>query len=224
MRKERTDSLLQHIEQFVSQECPELTVSQLLGYLVHRVNIQSEKVGYNIFTSTVTNPRSFEVVEAIALMHSLTLSREQMRKMRNILAATGIYFPTSNELLEGRKKLRPVISPILDDRGVQVQYKDLVKMTLDSILSLIPKNSLDLYNELIDENGEVKIKPGDFETRKGLTKKPLTTSDQSSITVTHSYINGTTWFLKVLYWCPVDYQQWIERADVRGEPIRQAKG
>ena len=144
MQKERTESLLQHIGDFVQQECPELSITQLLGYLIHRINVQSEKqiakVGHEIFTSSLTNARSFEVVEAIALMHSLTLSREQMRKMRNILLAKGIYFPTSNELLEGRKKLRPVISPVLNDRGVQVQYVDLVKMTTSSILGLLPQN------------------------------------------------------------------------------------
>ena len=41
MKKERTDSLLQHINEFVEKECPELSVTQLLGYLIHRVNIQS---------------------------------------------------------------------------------------------------------------------------------------------------------------------------------------
>ena len=399
MRKERTQGLLDYIQEYTAKECPELSVTQLLGYLIHRVNIQSEKktarVGYELFSSNVNDIHSFEVNEAVALMHSLTLSRDQMRKMRHILAAKGIYFPTSNELLEGRKKLRPTISPVLDERGVQVQYKDLVKMTIESIISLIPtkiledkckgvlemvfkdggdgagqqvvwnstsmldatenifqygitplklvaryqdgssfclwqnhspnncrtlrplflireketdedllnlvipitdkareelcsdgicatvngqgydvnviihdsmkdlkfkryisglggadcilcttkqadwtdrtkvadgfpinrsaKNSLELYNELVDENGDIKAKQGDFETRKGLTKKPLTTSDQSNITVTHSYINGTTWFLKVLYRCHADYQQWIEKSDVRGEPVRRAK-
>ena len=372
MKKERTESLLQHINDFVTRECPELSVTQLLGYLIHRINVQSEKkvakVGYEIFSSSVTNTRSFEVEEAIALMHSLTLSRDQMRKMRNILAGKGIYFPTSNELLEGRKKLRPVISPVLNDRGVQVQYVDVVKMTISSILGLVTpekrekkegvlemvfkdggdgagqqvvwsstnmltagenmfqygiaplklvrrfndntteilwqnlapnscrslrplylireketdedllslvipstdaaraqlssegvcltvgdqgfdvkvivhdsmkdlkfkrlisglggadcilcktkqadwtkrekilegfpinrsaENTLQLYNQLVEEDGTIKTQSGDFETRAGLTQQPRTTSDQSSITVTHSYINGTTWFLKV---------------------------
>ena len=40
--------------------------------------------------------------------------------------------------------------------------------------------------------------PNDFATRKGLTQKPLTESDQRSITITHSYINGTQWFCKFL--------------------------
>lgn len=55
MQKERTESLLQRINEFVSKECPELSSTQLLGYLIYRLNIQSEKklakVGHNIFTS-----------------------------------------------------------------------------------------------------------------------------------------------------------------------------
>ena len=41
MRKERTDDLLQNIEDYVQRECPELSITQLLGYLVHRINLQS---------------------------------------------------------------------------------------------------------------------------------------------------------------------------------------
>ena len=398
MQKERTESLLQHINKFVDQEFPELTVTHLLGYLIHRVNIQSDKkiarVGYEIFKSSIIDTKSFEVEEAIAIMHSLTLSRDQMRKMRNILAGKGIYFPTSNELLEGRKKLRPVISPVLNNRGVQVQYLDLVKMTISSIISLVPtekkeqkegclemvfkdggdgagqqvvwnstsmvdaaenmfqygitplkllrrfndkttellwqnhspnncrylrpiflirdketnsdllnlvipttdkartelmrdgvcitvgdqgydvkiiihdsmkdlkfkkcisglggadcilckskqadwtnqekilegfpinrsaENTMKLYNELVEEDGKIKTRSGDFQIREGLTQQPLTTSDQTSITVTHSYINGTTWFLKVLYRCHINYHHWVEHADPRGEHIRCAK-
>ena len=102
---------------------------------MHRISIQSEKdiarIGYEMFTETTNVHQSFEVDEAIALMHSLTLSRYQMRKLRHIMSSKGIYFPNTNELLEARKKLRPVITPVLDGKGVQVQYKDLVKMTLN---------------------------------------------------------------------------------------------
>ena len=399
MQKERTEGLLLHIKEYIAKECPELSVTQLLGYFVHRVNIQSEKkisrIGYELYKRTTNVCKSFEVDEAIALMHGLTLSRDQMRKFKHIMASKGIYFPTSNELLEARKKLRPVITPVLDGKGVQVQYKDLVKMTVESVLSLVSKEkSLDeepgvlemvfkdggdgagqqvvwksksmigakenmfqygitplklirrredgstvclwqnhtpnasrtlrplflireketdedllslvipttdearkelsaegvcasvgdkgwdvkvvihdsmkdlkfkklisglggadcilcktqrkdwtdrekvangfpiersaedtfaLYEELVDEDGDIKTKSGDFETRTGLTEKPLTTSDQTSITITHSYINGTTWFLKVLYRCHIDYQQWIERSGPLGEPIRKSK-
>ena len=400
MRKERTDDLLQNIEDYVQRECPELSITQLLGYLVHRINLQSHKdvaaVGHQLFTGSVTT-QSFGVDEAIAIMHSLTLSRDQMRKLRHLLAAKGIHFPTSNELLEGRAKLRPVITPVLDGKGVQVQYKELVKMTVESALKValagksvdytgayemvlkdggdgagaqvvwnstammdfapnmfqyglaplkllfrkdgeakvlwmnhapnssqslrpvflvremetdedlinlvIPttdqarseleaegicarhqsdnghqavdvkivihdtmkdlkfkrsisslggadcilciskqsdwtdrekvakgfpiertaEDTMQLYHDLVNGDGEVPREAGDFETRKGLTKKPLTTSDQTSITITHSYINVTTWFLKLLYRCHIDFKNWIEKQGPLGDPIRNAK-
>ena len=50
MQKGRTESLLCQINEYIQKECPELSTTQLLGYLVHRINIQSEKkiaqIGY----------------------------------------------------------------------------------------------------------------------------------------------------------------------------------
>ena len=41
-------------------------------------------------------------------------------------------------------KLRPIVTPVLDGKGVKVQYKDLVKMTVESALNVASKNkSLD---------------------------------------------------------------------------------
>ena len=80
-----------------------------------------------------------------------------------------------------------------------------------------------MYNQLVDEGGNIPIKAKDFETRKGLTKKPLTNSSQESITITHSYINGTNWFVKMLARCHSDIKCWVESKDPRGDPIRYAK-
>ena len=38
MKKERTEELFQHINSFVEKECPELSVTQLLEYLIHLNN------------------------------------------------------------------------------------------------------------------------------------------------------------------------------------------
>ena len=84
-------------------------------------------------------------------------------------------------------------------------------------------DNLALYNKLVGENGKIVTASGDFDTRQGLTQKPLTSSDQTSITVTHSYINGVTWFLKVLYRCRADHLHWVEKSGPQGEPIRQAR-
>ena len=109
-KKMRTDELLKYIDDRAQREFPELSTTQLLGYLIHRINLQSNKsvarVGHELFQESATSLLSFSHEEAVALMHSLTLSRDQMRKMRHLLATKGIHFPTSNELLEARKKLR----------------------------------------------------------------------------------------------------------------------
>ena len=36
-QKERTDSLICYINEFIEKECPELSTTELLGYLVHRI-------------------------------------------------------------------------------------------------------------------------------------------------------------------------------------------
>ena len=46
--------------------------------------------------------------------------------------------------------------------------------------------------ESVLQDGEIVIKPKDFAVRSGVTKEPLSDSDQHNITITHSYINGCT--------------------------------
>ena len=70
---------------------------------------------------------------------------------------------------------------------------------------------------------QVPRNANDFETHQGLTQRPLTTSDQTSITITHCYINVTTWFLKLLYRCHIDYKTWIEKSGPLGDPIHNSK-
>ena len=81
----------------------------------------------------------------------------------------------------------------------------------------------DLYHSLVNDDGEIPRAGGDFELRQGLTSKPLTSSDQRNITITHSYINGTTFFLKFLVRIHIDYKNWVERKDYRGLPLQKAK-
>ena len=50
------------------------------------------------------------------------------------------------------------------------------------------EDTLTLYNQLVDEDGPIKTNDGDFVSCQGLTQKPLTTSDETNITVTHLYI------------------------------------
>ena len=98
----------------------------------------------------------------------------------------------------------------------------------------IAADTQNIFDNVLDENGNICIRPKDFGTRSGVTQKPLSDSDQHSITITHSYINGTTWYLKMLYRCYIDFKTWVEKAgycdhlykskgDVR-ETIKQKTG
>ena len=348
-----------------------------------------------MFKQSFDKQDAFTNDEAIAFKHNLTLSREQIQKTRYVLQNKNVYFPTSNELNDARKKLRPTVGTTLSDKGVKVGYTALVQMTTESILKIVSEeckfeskpgdnykiffkdgcdgagqqatmkskdmvdskhymfqygivpprmlcirateeeeimwlnespnsqlsvrpaylireeetnqelikeviettdNARDKLNEgtvvnygdmkvdmsfdikdtmkdlklkrnisgmkgahcilcetkqndwtsaekategfpitctvaeakliygmLADEDGYVKCTAGDFETRKGVTAEPVTTCDQRSICITHDYINGTNWFLKLLYRTYTDYCCWVEHADPRGEPIRKAK-
>ena len=80
-----------------------------------------------------------------------------------------------------------------------------------------------IYNTLRDENGEVIKSPKDFETRKGLTQKPITTSDQRNITILHAYINGVAFFIKFLARIECPHQVWMVHGNYRGDPVREAE-
>ena len=81
----------------------------------------------------------------------------------------------------------------------------------------------EIFNSVVHENGNIVIKPGDFDMRSGVTKEAISDSDQHLITITHSYINGCTWYMEMLYHCYADYQRWEEKSTALGEPIRRAK-
>ena len=103
-----------------------------------QTNKTLKDVGNRIFKDEfVESNNEFSVDEGIALKHFLNLSKFQMRSLRYILNHKEISFPTTNELREARKKLRPTISPSLNNKGVSVDYRELVQMTLKSVLKLV---------------------------------------------------------------------------------------
>ena len=55
--------------------------------------------------------------------------------------------------------------------------------------------------------------------REGQTKPPITIFEQRSICITHTYINVTNWYIKLLARLDSD-RTWVERGDPRGDPIR----
>ena len=386
----RTDEILESLKKFIDNEQlvadadsdDPMTITQLLGYLLHRVNYSENKklskVGLMLMhNKTLQQPQDFDLMDAVTLMHDMDLSKEKTRVIRQYLVKKGVYFPDTTELLKARKLLKPVIKPILDNKGVSVDYKTLVKMTSGSLLdaiepslnetyqeysieykdggdgsgshavwkstkmkeakgnifqyALVPlrlygligdekiplwenpspnsplwsrvshivreqesdpellatvipeidraRNTLneescvvtsfrtgktyqvqhkihdtmngaycllcefqqhasiiktgfpitsnynqtwDISQKLVDRDGVVATAPYDYATRLGVTQKPITSSDQLSICITHSYINITNWFLKVLARMNCSYECWIEKQDFRGEHIRRA--
>ena len=389
----RTQELVDALESFVEKD-GNLSIAQLLGYLLYRTqyirNRKLSDLGNELFNEEYTN-KEFDLNEAIAMIHSLVLSKEQQRLMKRILKSKNINFPNTNDLLDARKKLRPDIIPTPDKKGVMVEYKSLVKQTVEAhvlqvekdhgmplscsdkievglkdgcdgagsqtvmkskaaldsasnmfVYGIIPlyvkvndnmiwknpipnspeclrpvylvrekedntvlidyvikstdsardkinndglvintsstsisasvvikdvmkdlkikkklsglggapciictakqdewmieeriregfsinrsaEETLSLFQSLVNEDGEVPRQQYDYELRKGLRHKPITTSDQHSICITHGYINVTKWFLKLLYRLNQEYLVWPESKTAFGAFIRKGK-
>ena len=67
-------------------------------------NRKLSDLGYELFNEEYTQ-NNFDLNEAIAMIHSLVLSKEQQRLMKSILKSKRIHFPNTDELLDARKKL-----------------------------------------------------------------------------------------------------------------------
>ena len=139
-----TEPLINMLEQFIEVSQYSITINQLLGYLLMRENTNSKEdfaysCGNTLYQSDTTDRSTirFSAMEAVSLMHTLSMSKEDMRCIRQFLMSKDIEFPTTNELLEARKKLRPESESVLDGKGRSVNYTDLVLTTAKSILSVI---------------------------------------------------------------------------------------
>ena len=99
------------MEKFIEVNNFSIDINQLLGYLVCRQNTKRTSSEYQIGSELLTcrndHKAVFTAMEAVAFMHSLTLSKEQTRKVRQFLSKKDVYFPRTNELLPIRKSLRP---------------------------------------------------------------------------------------------------------------------
>ena len=140
MQRARTGNLLKTWYNFIKDEGNSLTVTEVLGYLPYRVNYQTNRdianSGSDIFNSVYIVKFSYNEDEAIVIMHQLILSKEQLRTMKRIVESKEIHFPNTSELNEARKKLRPVVSSVLDGTGVYVDYYNLVTNTATSLLGI----------------------------------------------------------------------------------------
>ena len=384
-----TAPLIDTIDKFIQQNHYNLTITQLLGYLITRENPSPNdpinKYGNQVFKQSCVNfEESFSLEEGVSLYHSLALSKEKARKVRQYLAVKDVEFPTTTNMLPVRKSFRPETKAVLNGKGRAADFGELIICTAASLIrvvketdqnfnaangtltfhlkdggdgagtmhSLKSKKSVDdahnifqygiiplrltqniqgdeqevwcnpvpnssrslrpshlireletdadlldlviketdqvrkefnqngikmlvggveitlhcnikdtmkdlkfkkkisglggadcllcksqakdwtdkvkaaegfkinrsaadtfaIYESVLDEDDEIIINPKDFGVRSGVTQRPLSDSDQHCITITHSYVNGCTWFMKLLYRCYADYTVWIEKA------------
>lgn len=162
MQKERTNNIVEYLQEYIKQECPELSLNNLLGYILERENKQGGKdiatIGSQLFNDSFELYEPIDLEDAVTLMHSLVLTKEQMRKMRIFLSKKGIHFPTTNEILRARKKLRPVVMPCLTGKGVFCDYKELVRMTISSVIDIVLKE--ETYQFLEGDSYQAEFKEG----------------------------------------------------------------
>ena len=157
-------------------------------------------------------------------------AREKLNKEGMVIDFTGSAIDMKFTIKDTMKdlKLKRHLSGLKGAQCILCHTKQTDWTSTEKVLNGFPithtaEEAMRIYTELSNEDGIVQRTPGDFEVRKGCTAKPITTSDQHSICITHSYINGTTWFLKLLYRCYSNYRCWIEYTDKRGDSIRRAK-
>ena len=81
-------------------------------------------------------------------------------------------------------------------------------------------DTLEIYESLLGDDGNILKEKGDYSKRNGSTRKPITTSDLYSITITHSWINITNWFIKILARLNAEYKVWELKSTIYGDHIR----
>ena len=131
-------NLLKTLQKVTEDEGHSLTITEVLGYLLYRVNYQTNRditnIGSDIFNVS-KNKCSYNKDEAIFIMHHFTQSKEQLRTMKHIMESKRLHFPNTNELNEAWKKLWPAVSSLMNGRGVYADYYDLITDYLTSSLT-----------------------------------------------------------------------------------------
>jgi hypothetical protein len=90
------------------------------------------------------------------------------------------------------------------------EWKDIRKIKVGFPIERTASDTMKLYEEILDEYGEVKRRGKYYATRKGLTSKPLSEDDHHYITITHQYINLMDWVLKIMYNFQATVLKWTE--------------
>ena len=107
----------------------------------------------------------------------------------------------------------------------QLDWKDVQKIEQDNFFAITRSadKTLELYEQFMEEKGGIIRRKNDYETRAGLTTPPLSSSDHHYITLTHQYINGTSWFLKFFYRIKANLLLWTVRGSDSQDKLTKAK-
>ena len=123
-------------------------------------------------------------------------AREELALFRKITDKDGVSYKVQHDICDTMKdlKLKKKWSGLGGADCIICESKKDDWMDPNKIkgfpITRSASSSVELYEILIYEgDGEIIKKNKDYEQRKGLTNKPLTSSDQHSMTILHSYIN-----------------------------------
>ena len=89
------------MQKVTENEGHSLAITEVLGYLLYRVNYQTNRDITNISSdifNVYKNKCSYNKDGAIAIMHHFTQSKEQLRTMKHIMESKRLNFPNTNEL------------------------------------------------------------------------------------------------------------------------------
>ncbi|CAF1567730.1 unnamed protein product, partial [Didymodactylos carnosus] len=107
----------------------------------------------------------------------------------------------------------------------QEDWKDTKKISDPDFFNInrTAEKTLELYYQLVDNDDNILKRKNDYGTRAGLTSEPVSTNDQHFITITHQYINGTSWFLRIMSHMRADILWWIVLGKDKQERIEKEK-
>ena len=94
-------------------------------------------------------------------------------------------------------------------------YNDVEVIAAGTKMNRSFESSMEVWNKLVNKRGNIKKSIGDYEVRKGLTKKPLADIEFVEITVLHLWIHALTFLLRIAVHLRCGHLLYDETADVK---------
>ena len=156
-------------------------------------------------------------------------ARNELQKETHVVAGKNAQvFDVSFKIYDTMKDLK--LKKIHSGKGgahcllctyLQTHWMDIDCIIAGFNITSSAKDSLEIWNNMLkDADGNYIPEKNDHATRQGITKRPITSSDQHSICILHSYINVTSWFVKVLARLNCEDLRWTEKQNPLGDHIR----